>query len=50
MGAWPKIRFFLPTPSSRVLLEKPTVTQLLKKFPDFYGTQKFIAVFARAGH
>jgi len=30
------------------LLEKLTVTQLFKKFPAFYGTGKFITVFARA--
>jgi hypothetical protein len=30
------------------LLEKPPVTQLLKKFPTFYGTRKFITLFTRA--
>jgi hypothetical protein len=35
---------------SGVLLEKPPVTQLLKKFPIFYGTQRFITVFTRALH
>jgi hypothetical protein len=29
----------------RVLLEKLTVTQLVKKFPAFYGTRRFITVF-----
>jgi hypothetical protein len=38
------------TPWSRVLLEKLTVTQLVKKFPAFYGTPKFIAMFTRACH
>jgi hypothetical protein len=38
------------TPWSRVLLEKLTVTQLVKKFCAFYGTQRFIAVFTRAHH
>jgi hypothetical protein len=33
------------TPCSRVLLEKLTVTQLVKKFPAFYGTRGFITVF-----
>jgi hypothetical protein len=33
------------TPRSRVLLEKLTVTQLVKKFPSFYGTRRFITVF-----
>jgi len=38
------------TPWSRVLLEKLTVTQLIKKFLAFYGTRMFITVFKRAGH
>jgi hypothetical protein len=33
-----------------VLLEKLIVTQLVKKFPAFYGTQKFITVFTTAHH
>jgi hypothetical protein len=37
------------TPRSRVLLEKLTVTQLLK-FRTFYGTRRFITVFTRARH
>jgi len=39
---------FLLTPWSRVLLEKLTVFQLLKKFPTFYGTRKFITAFTSA--
>jgi len=35
------------TPWSRVVLEKLTVTQLVKKFPTFYGTQMFINMFAK---
>ena len=35
---------------SRVLLEKLTGSQLVKKFPAFYGTQRFIIAFRRAGH
>jgi hypothetical protein len=35
---------------SRVLLEKLIVTQLIKKFPAFYGTLRFIAMFTRACH
>jgi len=34
---------YLLTPSSRVLLEKLTYSQLVKKFPSFYGTQRFIS-------
>jgi hypothetical protein len=37
-------------PWSRVLLEKLKVTQLVKKFPAFYGTHRFITVFIRAHH
>jgi hypothetical protein len=34
--------------TSTVLLEKPPVTHLLKNFPTFYGTRRFITVFTRA--
>jgi len=34
-------------PWNRVLLEKLIITHLLKKFPAFYGTRKFITVFTR---
>jgi hypothetical protein len=34
----------------RDLLEKLIVTQLVKKFPAFYGTWRFITVFTRARH
>ena len=33
---------YLITPWCRVLLEKPTGLQLVKKFPSFYGTRRFI--------
>jgi hypothetical protein len=36
---------YLLTPCSRVLLEKPTGSQLVKKFPSFYGTPKFILLY-----
>jgi hypothetical protein len=39
LGAW-----------SRVLLEKPIGSQLVKKFPSFYGTRRFIAAFTNARH
>jgi hypothetical protein len=32
------------------LLEKPLLVQLLKNFPPFYGTRRFITVFTRALH
>jgi hypothetical protein len=34
----------------RVLLKKLTVTQLVKKFPAFYGTRRFITMFTTARH
>jgi len=37
-------------PWIRFLVEKLTVTQLVKKFPTFYGSQRFITVFTRACH
>jgi hypothetical protein len=39
-----------PTTWSRVLPDKLSVTQLVKKFPAFYGTQRFIKVFTTALH
>jgi hypothetical protein len=38
------------TPWSRVLLEMLTGLQLVKKFPAFYGTRKFITAFTGARH
>jgi hypothetical protein len=35
---------------SRVVLEKLIVTQLVNKFPTFYGTFRFIIMFTRAHH
>jgi hypothetical protein len=35
---------------ARVLLGKLTVPQLVKKFPAFYGTRRFITAFTRARH
>jgi len=35
---------------SRVLLEKLMVTHLVKKFPVFYGTRRFITIFTRDRH
>jgi hypothetical protein len=32
------------------LLEKPPVVQLLKNFPIYYGTRRFINVFTRTLH
>jgi hypothetical protein len=41
---------YLFTPRSRVLLEKLTGSQLVKKFPSFYGTQRCITAFTSARH
>jgi len=43
-------RRYLLTPWTRVLAEKLTVSQLVKKFPAFYGTQMFITVLTSARH
>ena len=41
---------YLLTPWSRALLEKLTGLQLVKKFPAFYGTRRFITAFTSARH
>ena len=41
---------YLLTPRSRVLLEKPTSFRLIKKFPAFYGTRRFITLLTSARH
>ena len=41
---------YLLTPYSRVLPEKLTGSQLVKKFPAFYGTRRFITAFTSARH
>jgi len=41
---------YLLTSWSRVLLEKLTIFQQVKKFPAFYGTRKFITAFKSARH
>jgi hypothetical protein len=38
------------TPRSRVLLEKPNCSQIVKNFPAFYGTRMFISAFTSALH
>ena len=40
--------FFFLTPCSWVLLDKLTGLQLVKKFPAFYGTRRFITTFTSA--
>ena len=41
---------YLLAPWSRVLLEKLTGFHLVKKFPAFYGTQRFVTAVTRARH
>jgi len=41
---------YLLTPRCRVLLEKLTGLQLVKKFPAFYGTQRFITALISVRH
>ena len=41
---------YLLTPWCRVLLEKLTGLLLVKKFPAFYGTRKFITTFTNVRH
>ena len=43
-------KLYLLNPCSRVLLEKLTGSQLVKKFPALYGTRLFITAFTRARH
>ena len=41
---------YLLIPWSRVLLERQTGSQPIKKFPTFYGTRRFITTFTTAHH
>ena len=41
---------YLVTPWCRVLLEKLTGLQLVKKYPEFYGTRRFITAFTNFRH
>jgi len=41
---------YLLTPSCRVLLEKLTGVKLVKKFPAFHGTQRFITALTSVRH
>ena len=48
---WKKyITYSILTPWCRVLLEKLTGLQLVKKFPAFYGTRRFITEFTSVRH
>jgi hypothetical protein len=41
---------YLLTPRNTVLLENLAGLQLVKKFPAFYGTRRFITAFTTARH
>ena len=41
---------YLLTPLRRVLLEKLSGSQLVKKFPAFHGTRRFITAFTSASY
>jgi hypothetical protein len=41
---------YLLNPWSRVLHEKTPDFQLVKKFPEFYGTRRFITTFRNVRH
>ena len=43
-------RYYLLTPSCRVLLEKLAGLQLVKKFPAFHGTRRFITALTSVRH
>ena len=45
-----KFFFYLLTPWCRVLLEKLTGLQLVKQFPAFHGTRRFITVLTSVRH
>ena len=44
------VSHYLLTPCSRVILEKLNGLQLVKKFPAFYGTRRFITSFTSTSH
>ena len=46
----PSLLTYLLTPWSRVLLEKLTGSQLVKKFPALYGTRRFVTAFTSTRH
>jgi hypothetical protein len=44
------LQSYLLTPRCRVLLQKLTGLQLVKKFPAFYGTRRFITALTSVRH
>jgi hypothetical protein len=45
-----EVKLLTSPPRSRVILEKLTGSQLVKKFPAFYGNRRFITAFISARH
>ena len=45
-----RLTYYLLTPWCKVLLEKLTGLQLVKKFPAFYGTRRFITELTSVRH
>ena len=50
VGRCPSLATYLLTPWCRVLLEKLTGLKLVKKFPAFYGTRRFITALTSVRH
>ena len=50
LGTFKVTTNYLLTPWCRVLLEKQTGLQLVKKFPAFHGTRRFITALTRVRH
>ena len=44
------LTYYLLTPWSKVILDKLASLQLVKKFPAFYGTQRFLTALTSARH
>jgi hypothetical protein len=49
-NTYERLLIYLLTPCSTALLEWLTGLQLIKKFPAFYGTRRFITTFTIARH
>ena len=47
---FPSLYYYLLTPWSMVILEKLASLQLVKKFPAFYGTRRFLTALTSARH
>ena len=50
INIYARVMSYLLTPWCRVFLQKPTGLQLVKKFPAFHGTRKFITALTSVRH